>query len=276
MDFLGQCLVLFVGDVIPDDIGLETTVAVCDAAGGISARRLRGAARALFVRGLCRALAIKEFPQGADRQTHVSLRLQFELVESEAGGADKLFGGHQSNRFEILGPQTRDNVVVFFLVGGSVGRTGLVRGHAPERLQKKGEVFVREPLMEAQLTDPVRVHFKRKAISGGVPLRFVDHFVLKQELIALDQQGEASVLRQMIGQLIIKLLKESLGDRVLRAIRTRRFGRLVEQLQQLLDGSDLRIGAGFHEGRKRKALSNWGCRFHMCQSYREGHDSSRK
>lgn len=130
--------------------------------------------------------------------------------------------------------------------------------------------------MEGQFANAVRVHLEGDAVAGCITVRLVDDFIFEEQLVALNKEGEAGITLEMFRQIVVKLLKKPLCDRIRRAVGPGRLRRFVEELQKLLDGDDLGIGPLAYERLQRRPGLGGLSSIHRYQSYPEVPSSSRK
>jgi hypothetical protein len=163
-----------------------------------------------------RRLGLLDLPHPVRGPAHGPVVLGIEDL-GQLRGLDDLLGGDDGDRGEVLLPQAGDDVLV------APSRLVL----ATDDLQEGGEVLAGEAPREGQLPDPVGVQLEGQVL-GAVRV-LIDGLPLAEELEALNEQREALVEGELGTELLVELMDEALGDRVLRAVGARGAEGLVEE-----------------------------------------------
>ena len=137
-------------------------------------------------------------------------------------------------------PEAGDDIVIVFLVLA-----------CPEGVEKKGQVFLRQSLVEDEFPDTVGVEFKGEIFAPPFFFGLVDDFVFTEQLRSGDEKREFRVRGEMTGKLFKELLGEFQRHRIGGSIGPVRLGRLIEELQDAFDRGHLGVFGSFgrHSGR---------------------------
>ena len=211
------------------------------------------------------SFTIQQFSECRIGQTHSAIQTKKALIPD--GGFCDFFGRDDRDTRKVLFPDARHNVII---VLAGIKPT-------PQGLQEESQIFFGQALMQGQFSNAVRVQLKCKAFPAAILFRLIDHTLFAQERRSLDEEGEFGIGDQMRGEFFEQLMREFLSNWVGGAVCSIRLCGFVQQLQDTLDGDDLRIfGASCCNSSCKHLLRRRDVRGHKSKTYREIRYSSRK